>query len=75
MVITSPKIIYWTLYAMQFNVWVVQSLQMDGRIWGDFFLLPDHMQFFNPVLVASLAPVFVTIYRLLGKCTRVTWVW
>ena len=72
LVVFAPMIVYWALYNQQYNIWVVQSLQMDGRLWGDILLRPDHMAFFNPVLIVTLAPIFHTLYRRVDRSVKVT---
>jgi hypothetical protein len=50
-VMLVPLPMFWALYDQQYSVWVVQTLQMDCRLWGDVLLLPDQMQIINPGLV------------------------
>ena len=52
-VMLVPLPMFWALYDQQYSVWVVQSLQMDCRLWGDVLLLPDQMQIINPGLVRN----------------------
>ena len=52
-VMLMPLPMFWALYDQQYSVWVVQSLQMDCRLWGDVLLLPDQMQIINPGLARN----------------------
>ncbi|CAD5222044.1 unnamed protein product [Bursaphelenchus xylophilus] len=68
-----PLPVFWSLYDQQGSVWMVQSLQMDCRLWGDTLLLPDQMQTLNAVLILCFIPIFTAvIYPLAGLFFKVT---
>ncbi|CAD5227431.1 unnamed protein product [Bursaphelenchus xylophilus] len=68
-----PLIVFWTLYDQQGSVWMIQSLQMDCRIFWGIFLLPDQMQTLNAVLILVMIPLFTAIiYPLTEKLVKLT---
>lgn len=52
--------VFWALFHQQGSSWTLQAEQMDGDL-GGFVLRSDHIQFFNPVLVLMIIPLFETI--------------
>ncbi|CAD5222043.1 unnamed protein product [Bursaphelenchus xylophilus] len=68
-----PIPIYWALSDQQGSTWLIQSLQMDCRLWGDFMLIPDQMQSLNSILVLIFIPIFSGIfYPCMDKCFKMT---
>lgn len=64
---------FWALYDQQGSRWLIQSLAMDCKLWGNMMLLPDQMQVINPILILIFIPICqVVIYPTIGKCLRVT---
>ncbi|KAI1719813.1 POT family domain-containing protein [Ditylenchus destructor] len=61
LVMYLPIPMFWALYNQQYSVWLIQAIQMDCRIWRDFLLLPDQMQFVNPVLILVFIALFESI--------------
>lgn len=68
LVLYIPLPIYWALFHQQGSSWTLQAEQMDGAM-GTTELRSDQIQFFNPVLVLILIPLFdIIIYPLFKKC-------
>jgi len=63
-----PLPVFWALFHQQGSSWTLQAEQMDGDL-GGFQLRSDHMQFFNPILVLILIPLFDSvIYPFFERC-------
>ena len=63
-----PLPLWWALFSQQGSSWTLQAEQMDGSL-GSTELRSDQIQFFNPVLVLILIPLFdVVMYPSLEKC-------
>ncbi|CAD5216138.1 unnamed protein product [Bursaphelenchus okinawaensis] len=68
-----PIPIYWALSDQQGSTWLIQSLQMDCRLWGDVMLIPDQMQSLNSILVLIFIPIFSGLfYPFMDKCFKMT---
>jgi len=64
---------FWALYDQQYSVWLIQSIQMDCRLWGDVLFLPDQMQIINPVLILVFIAFFESVvYPIVGKFVKLT---
>lgn len=64
-----PLPIFWALFDQQGSRWTLQAKQMDGYVYGDWYIQPDQMQALNPVLIVLLIPLSETVvYPLLGQC-------
>ncbi|KAI1723878.1 POT family domain-containing protein [Ditylenchus destructor] len=73
LVMYLPIPVFWALYDQQYTVWLVQAIQMDCRIWGDYLFLPDQMQFINPVLILVFIALFESvIYPLCSYFVKLT---
>lgn len=53
-----PVPMFWALYDQQGSRWLIQSIQMNCKIWDDYMLLPDQMQTLNAVLILVFIPIF-----------------
>ena len=68
-----PIPMFWALYDQQYSVWLIQSIQMDCRLWGDVLFLPDQMQIINPVLILVFIAFFESVvYPIVGKFVKLT---
>lgn len=73
LVMYVPLPMFWALYDQQYSVWMIQAIQMDCRLWGDWLLLPDMMQFVNPVLILVFIFLFESIiYPIVAKFVKLT---
>ncbi|KAI1719190.1 POT family domain-containing protein [Ditylenchus destructor] len=74
LIMLLPTPLFWTLYDQQYSVWVLQALQMNGNIFGGrLLILPDQMQFVNPLLVLVFVVIFdAIIYPFLGCFIKLT---
>lgn len=69
LVMYIPLPVFWALFHQQGSSWTLQAEQMDGDLGSLGNLRSDQMQFFNPVLVLMLIPLFDgVIYPVLDKC-------
>ena len=74
-VMLLPAPMFWALYDQQGSRWMLQSLYMDCRLWGNYLLLPDQMQTLNAVLILLFIPIFqIVIYPVVSKCFKITFV-
>ncbi|KAI1720975.1 POT family domain-containing protein [Ditylenchus destructor] len=74
LIMLLPTPLFWTLYDQQYSVWVLQALQMNGNIFGGrLLILPDQMQFVNPLLVLVFVVIFdAIIYPFVGCFIKLT---
>lgn len=65
-----PTLVYWCLFDQQGSLWTLQATRMDGRIFGNSFVLqPDQMSVANPLILLAVIPVFeMFIYPGLARC-------
>uniref|UniRef100_A0A914I3P5 Uncharacterized protein n=1 Tax=Globodera rostochiensis TaxID=31243 RepID=A0A914I3P5_GLORO len=68
LVMFAPLPMFWALYDQQYSVWLIQAIQMDIRLWGDVLLLPDMMQFLNPLLTLTFIFVFESFVYPIVSC-------
>ncbi|CBY34178.1 unnamed protein product [Oikopleura dioica] len=75
-VVFLPLPFFWALFDMQGSRWTLTAAQCNGYIFGDntdSFMLPDHAQMINPILILILIPIFQLIYPCVDRsCCRVT---
>uniref|UniRef100_A0A915DB71 Uncharacterized protein n=1 Tax=Ditylenchus dipsaci TaxID=166011 RepID=A0A915DB71_9BILA len=67
-----PLMVCAALFDQTGSTWVIQSLQMNGRV-GSLIIQPDQMVTVNSLLVIFLVPIFeVFVYPLVSKVSKVT---
>jgi POT family proton-dependent oligopeptide transporter len=50
--------IFWALWDQNLSEWVLQATRLDLRLSGDFSILPEQINFINPLFLVLLIPVF-----------------
>jgi POT family proton-dependent oligopeptide transporter len=50
--------IFWALWDQNLSEWVLQATRLDLTIVGDFKILPEQINFINPLFLVLLIPVF-----------------
>lgn len=50
--------IFWALWDQNLSEWVLQATRLDLTIAGDFKILPEQINFINPLFLVLLIPVF-----------------
>ncbi len=50
--------IFWALWDQNLSEWVLQATRLDLTIAGDFTILPEQINFINPLFLVLLIPVF-----------------
>lgn len=50
--------IFWALWDQNLSEWMLQATRLDLRVVGDFALLPEQVNFINPLFLVLLIPVF-----------------
>ncbi|XP_047139390.1 peptide transporter family 2 isoform X1 [Hydra vulgaris] len=70
LVMYIPLPVFWALFLQTGSSWTLQAEQMDGEMFdGGFHLRSDQIQFFNPLLVLIMIPLFdIIIYPMLERC-------
>ncbi|NCI47571.1 POT-type proton-dependent oligopeptide transporter [Sediminibacterium soli] len=53
--------IFWALWDQNLSEWVLQATRLDLTITGDFKLLPEQVNFVNPLFLVLLIPVFNSV--------------
>ncbi len=60
--------IFWALWDQNLSEWVLQATRLDLRLVGDFTILPEQINFINPLFLVLLIPVFTSfIFPFLEK--------
>lgn len=52
--------IFWALWDQNLSEWVLQATRMDLTIAGSFSILPEQVNFINPLFLVLLIPVFTS---------------
>ncbi len=52
--------IYWALWDQNLSEWVLQATRLDLTLVGGFTILPEQINFINPLFLVLLIPVFTT---------------
>ncbi len=50
--------IFWALWDQNLSEWVLQATRLDLTLVGDFKILPEQVNFINPLFLIILIPVF-----------------
>jgi len=67
LVLFLPLTVFWAIFDQGGSTWVFQANEMDGTL-GSVNIIPDQMQFVNPLLILILVPIFDRlIYPCLAK--------
>ncbi|GMS95416.1 hypothetical protein PENTCL1PPCAC_17591 [Pristionchus entomophagus] len=67
-VMMLPFPMFWALYDQQGSRWTIQAMQMNSRIVGNIYLLPDQMQVLNAILILIFIPFFqAVVYPLITR--------
>jgi proton-dependent oligopeptide transporter, POT family len=53
--------VYWALWDQNLSEWVLQATRMDLTVWGNVKLLPEQVNFVNPLFLVLLIPVFTYV--------------
>ncbi|KAL3120593.1 hypothetical protein niasHT_007885 [Heterodera trifolii] len=73
LVVYLPAPVFWALYDQQGSRWLIQSVMMDCRLWGNTLLLPDQMLTLNSVLILLFIPMFqVIVYPMVSLLAKIT---
>uniref|UniRef100_A0A914HXJ9 Uncharacterized protein n=1 Tax=Globodera rostochiensis TaxID=31243 RepID=A0A914HXJ9_GLORO len=73
LVVYLPAPMFWALYDQQGSRWLIQSVMMDCRLWGDTLLLPDQIMTLNAVLILLFIPMFQAfVYPIVSLCIKIT---
>ena len=60
--------IFWALWDQNLSEWVLQATRLDLTLVGDFKILPEQINFINPLFLVLLIPVFTSfIFPFLEK--------
>ncbi|MBI2275062.1 MAG: MFS transporter [Bacteroidetes bacterium] len=60
--------IFWALWDQNLSEWVLQATRLDLTLIGGFTILPEQINFVNPLFLVLLIPVFTSfIYPFLEK--------
>ena len=60
--------IFWALWDQNLSEWVLQATRLDLTIFGDLKILPEQINFINPLFLVLLIPVFTSfIFPFLEK--------
>jgi POT family proton-dependent oligopeptide transporter len=60
--------IYWALWDQNLSEWVLQATRLDLTLFGNFKILPEQINFVNPLFLVLLIPVFTSfIFPFLEK--------
>lgn len=60
--------IFWALWDQNLSEWVLQATRLDLTLVGTFTILPEQVNFINPLFLVLLIPVFTSfIFPLLEK--------
>lgn len=61
-------VVFWALWDQNLSEWVLQATRLDLTLFGDFKILPEQINFINPLFLVLLIPVFTSvIYPLFDK--------
>ncbi|MEN9684732.1 MAG: hypothetical protein RLZZ28_518, partial [Bacteroidota bacterium] len=61
-------VIFWALWDQNLSEWVLQATRLDLTLAGDFKILPEQVNFINPLFLVLLIPVFNSVlFPLLEK--------
>jgi POT family proton-dependent oligopeptide transporter len=61
-------IVFWALWDQNLSEWVLQATRLNLTLFGDFKILPEQINFINPLFLVLLIPVFTSfIYPFLEK--------
>lgn len=50
--------IFWALWDQNLSEWVLQATRLDLKLAGDFSILPEQINFINPLFLVILIPFF-----------------
>jgi POT family proton-dependent oligopeptide transporter len=53
--------IFWALWDQNLSEWVLQATRLDLTLAGDFKILPEQINFINPLFLVLLIPVFTSV--------------
>ncbi|MES2371696.1 MAG: MFS transporter [Bacteroidota bacterium] len=53
--------IFWALWDQNLSEWVLQATRLDLTLVGDFKILPEQINFINPLFLVLLIPVFTSV--------------
>ena len=60
--------IFWALWDQNLSEWVLQATRLDLTLMGNFTILPEQINFINPLFLVLLIPVFTSfIFPFLEK--------
>lgn len=53
--------IYWALWDQNLSEWVLQATRLDLTIYGNVKIMPEQINFVNPLFLVLLIPVFTSV--------------
>jgi len=53
--------IFWALWDQNLSEWVLQATRLDLTLFGNFKVLPEQINFINPLFLVLLIPVFTSV--------------
>ncbi len=53
--------IFWALWDQNLSEWVLQATRLDLTLVGNFTILPEQINFINPLFLVLLIPVFTSL--------------
>jgi len=53
--------VYWALWDQNLSEWILQARSMDRTIFGSITLMPDQINFVNPLFVVALIPFYTYV--------------
>jgi POT family proton-dependent oligopeptide transporter len=60
MLVFAFTIVYWALWDQNLSEWVLQATRLDLTLVDGFSILPEQINFVNPLFVVILIPVFTS---------------
>lgn len=53
--------IYWALWDQNLSEWILQATHLDLTIYGNLKIMPEQINFVNPLFLVLLIPVFTSV--------------